>query len=227
MFAITGPGVMALGCLLIAGVTFATAYVRKDARQMRALQRMHALTISAVQEGLRTKIIGRLRYGQEHLTAPLSGRRCACYRIIMSVIGNEGGGENDIGELDDVQGVDFWVEDGSGKALVRLMGPIQLLVVDDVHCWRGSSVLRKATPELEELLERRGVSRFFSRPVEYFEGLLKEGDKVAVFGVAHFETESEPSGAHAYREPAQHMVIVPSQEEGLIVTNEPSVLVKR
>ncbi|HEX2571680.1 MAG TPA: DUF3592 domain-containing protein [Polyangia bacterium] len=206
--------------LLIGPGLILAAFFGKRTRSLRALKKVVATSIRDVQVGQRVKIVGRLVHGENALTAPLSGRSCACYRVTVT----EAGDDCDHQVLDEIRSADFFVEDGSGKALVRLSGRAQLIIVEDVH--RSSGTFNDPTPELKAFLERhgqssRGVLGVFNRSLKYVEGVLEQGEQVAVVGVARLESDPDPHAAHGYREPASRLVLVPPGDGDLIVTDEP------
>ncbi|HEX2573970.1 MAG TPA: DUF3592 domain-containing protein [Polyangia bacterium] len=207
----------------LAGVGLILAvFFSKRARSLRALKKLPATSIRDAQVGQRVKIVGRLVHGENTLTAPLSGRSCACYCVTVRVES----GKNSRQILEEIRSTDFFVEDGSGKALVRLAGRgAQLLIMEDVH--RRSGIFKDPTPELEALLARHGESSrgglgIFNRALKYMEGVLEQGERVAVMGVAHLEPDPDPNAAHGYRESASRLVLVPPGGGDLIVTDEPN-----
>ena len=153
-----------------------------DEAAVRRAMRRPSVAVGDAEVGKPVKLEGRARYEGAPLRAPLSGRPCACYRL--TVEGADGW------TLVESGGHDFLIEDASGAALVAWAGA-SLLVDDD---WET----REVTPALRQLLARHDRTAIGVRRAT--EGLLVEGQGVAVVGTARREPDPTPSRHDGYRE---------------------------
>ena len=92
--------------------------------------------------------------------------------------------------IDQRDAVEFAVEDGSGRAIVRALGAT--LLVDLDHATQ-SGTGNDATPELEAFLSAHGESSTallgFNKSMRYREGVIEPNETVAVVGVARWEDD--------------------------------------
>jgi hypothetical protein len=76
---------------------------RRDQQIKRSLQRMATTRVCDVADGAVVKIVGKLEYAQKTCEAPLSGRSCAFFSVLI-----DKGGRNGPLDLAPVEGgVDF------------------------------------------------------------------------------------------------------------------------
>jgi hypothetical protein len=186
-----------VGLALAAGALAYRHFFGRDAKIKRALAKLPRARIADAAAGRPVKAVARLEGLGEPLVAPLSKRRCVHFDLIIEQwvsSGRSGRWETVVQERASQR---FLVRDRSGCALVRPDGA-EIAVLRDEHYRSGP--LRRATPELEALLERYGqkpVSRFgFSRKLRYREGVIESGEHVAIQGVAtRWSDDPSPSVA--------------------------------
>jgi len=94
----------------------------------------------------------------------------------------------------------FWIEDGTGSALVDVHDAKLLLTRDRQY---ETGMFNATTSRLERFLREYGETsegRFFSRRLSYYEGVLEQGERVAVFGLCRWEPDPDPrSDGRTYR----------------------------
>jgi hypothetical protein len=189
------------------GIVAARIYFSDRARVGRAITSAKRVDAARAPDRESVKIEGTLRYAEETVVAPFSGRVCAVYEV--EVHERRGKGWRLVGRERFAK--DFWVEDGSGRALVQ--APVsQLRVVSDAH--HRSGPWTDATPALEQLLGRLGQKSkgfFLNRTLRYREGVMQAGERVAVCG-------------YARREGDGRIVIKERPPTPLIVSDDPAVL---
>jgi len=173
------------------------------------------------------KICGRLRYVGEPRIAPLSGRRCGAWRVEVDEYrrsGKSGSWHNVITELD---AGEIELDDGTGRARVNALGA-QLVIVKDAHYTSGT--FNDASAVLERYLARHGHESTgflgLNKGLRYKEGVLEEGEDVAVLGLARWEHDPsvDSRGARGYRELPRRLVIDTAPDGQLIVCDDPAVL---
>jgi hypothetical protein len=187
------------------------------------LQNEPPQAIAQAREGDRVKITGRLRYIRPPLLAPLSGRPCACYQVRVERCHNA----ERFTLLHAVRAVEFRVDDGTGTMVVRATNDASLLLVKDVH--QRSASLTELTPEMKRLfadndwLERRGLLSQSEGELLFHEGILEEGEQVAVAGEIRREVDQGSEG-HGYRESAQRFVMASTPAVRLVISDDPEAI---
>lgn len=211
-----------LGFLALLGlVAWGSWYFSADQTARRAMRAVPVRAVAEVAGGTKARIVGRVRVDAP-ITAPLTGRACARWRVIVQ---EKRGGKNKhwVTVLDASQGVDFVVEDPSGKAIVA--GPsVQAVLEQDGNF--SSGFLNDATPELEAFLAAHGRSSqgfVFNKTMRYREGVVEPGETVTVVGWARWEADPEASAraGAGYRdaETPKRLVIDAPPGEALIVSD--------
>jgi hypothetical protein len=197
-------------------------YLSQDQRTKRALRRVPRTTVRNAVEGQALKIVGRVRFLGQPLEAPLSGTPCAHYRV--TVVQQQGRSPEIIREE---QGSDFLLEDATGRARVHMAGARIAVNMDNGS---RSGTFTDANERQEALLARHGKSShgwIFNKSLTYSEGILQEGEEVAVFGKARWESDPDPGAngfSGGYREQPLRLVIEHSEAGPVLVSDHPSVL---
>lgn len=214
-------GLMVL--LFGAGVAYFAGFGR-DARINRLLRDSPEVMIRDFPDGGTGRITGQLRYVADPIYAPISGRECAFYEVIVEEHKND----DWTVVIREILGTDFAVVDQSGEALVR-MGNAEIVVVKDVHLRSGT--FNDASEAMEALLARHHRSSqgvIFNRSLRYKEGVLEEGEEVAVLSRGMREPDPNPkASAGPYREMATRLVMVSGKEHPLYASDDPSVMVRQ
>jgi hypothetical protein len=202
---------------------FARKYYSPQAVLWRRLTRAPLRTTAEFPENTVGTVQGTLRYlGDAPLIAPLTGRPCACYDVIIEEKGMNEGWDEIIRES---QCKDFLLEDEHGVARVQ-MDSWEVLVVKDMHFQSG--MFRAATPELEAFLARNGQTSadwIFNKSIRYREGVLEAGEAVAVCGTATREVDPDPRAATGgYRDTAMRLVLTAGGGLPLYVSDDVDAL---
>jgi hypothetical protein len=217
--------VLVIGVAAFGTVLALVLYFSRDARIKRAIRNATLATTQGFQDRTIGKIHGTLRYLDEPLKAPLSGRLCAYYEVLVEEYRSNGksGSWHEI--ICERQSQDFLVEDETGMARVTMQGA-EVAVVKDSH--RASGTFKAATPDLEAFLARHGRSSkgwLFNKSLRYKEGVLAAGELVAVCGLGTREPDPDPRAATGgYRDQAMRLVLSGNAEMPLYATDDPSVL---
>ncbi len=184
----------------------------------RALGGGRAVALAEAQPGAPIVIVGRARVLGEPLHGPATGRACVAYRVCVADLAGTR-------IIDETRAQDFVVEDEGGRALVRTAEHLELLLVMDAT--RRSGFLDDATPGQMALLRRHwreGADDFgMPRSLQYEEGALEPGERVAVLGVGRVEAAPE-AGDGAYRSRAAWLVVAATPECPLRVSDDPKAL---
>lgn len=177
-------------CILGAGATVGLIY---NARLVRLIKKTPTLPIKNVQKGY-AEVKGRVVATGETLHAPLSGKPCVYYHLVVEekmVTGN-------VSKIIKDKRFAPWVlSDDSGLARVDLSSATLLL--SSTH---RVSTISGSSPDkahLDEVLKRYGIRShrwIFEKGLEFEETILQEGVELYVLGSARFDRsqESQRSG---------------------------------
>ncbi len=199
----------------------------RERRIKRALKQVKPTAIGDARDGKAVKIVGELVYAGHSIPSPLSQRTCAYYSIVVEEYrshGTRGGHWHEI--IREEKGVDFYLRDASGIALVRVASDGRDLpaLVQDKKA-RASPILFD-DPNLERFLNERGRSvegAFFRKNLRAFEGVLEAGERVAVGGLARWMPDPDAAGGN-YREVPKRLVLEASESLPLFLSDDPAAL---
>ena len=190
---------------------------RRARRTERALAARQRTWISEAHGPVR--VTGRIHRDAKLLEAPLSGRPCVAYELVIDELSS---GSPSLWQrfLDLRQACPFLLEDDSSTARIDTAGPGFVALIHD-RVGVTSGIYPGNHLELSMVLESCGVlpmtwlGRW--RPLRYAEGVLEPGELVTVGG--HGAREIDPGGDRpSVRSPPQRLVIRGSEEEPLLIT---------
>jgi hypothetical protein len=181
---------------------------RDDSRLIARTTAAPKVTISAARAGACVRIVGVIEAAGSTLVAPFSGRPCVGFEGVVSDPRSGGVWAYE------KHAVDFYVDDGTGRARVLMSGASLLLALEPAPA--GSRGLR-------ELLARKALR---SDETDAVEGVLLAGTKVAVVGRVHREGEPSAAPRSDYRGSAAppRVVITVDGYMPVIATNVPDLL---
>jgi hypothetical protein len=214
--------------LAIPVVLFCIWYFSDEQRTKRAIRTAPGTPIAQAQAGNMAKLTGRVSYLTEPVSAPLSGRSCAYYLVTVEEYRSSGKSGSWVTILRDAGGVDFLIEDGTGRARV-VNQALKVVAVQDAKY--SSGTFNDATPELEAYLAKHGQKSkgwLFNKGMRYLEAVFEEGETVAIVGQIGFEHDpgAVPEGA-GYRETPQRAVIAAPPGGYLLASDDPKVVQPR
>jgi hypothetical protein len=169
----------------IAAVTFREWYPTHANVLNRELAMAPRSAIRRIKGGV-VAVSGHARTASARLVAPLSGRACLAYQITIGE--RMAYGWDVVGRFGQAEA--FWVEDQTGRVLVDPGQHFALTLVKFVTTVADAD----QSPRIEavrRLAAERGVS-LTGRELRFEEGILEEGELVAVAG--HAATEAHPRG---------------------------------
>lgn len=194
-------GVVALIVIgLIIGFPIYFLYLAKPARIINKLHSIKAKKIADVKEGEIVQIKGKIKCMGKTLIAPLSGRKCVYYHILVEqqLKHNTGKGFVKIetgsgwyGIVEEEIGGDVILFDGKSYAVIDTRLVDSYLVMDKKY---SSGFLKDANDRMDKYLEKHGYNSvdFFgsNNSLRYKEGVLEEGELIAVAGKATWKAKS-------------------------------------
>jgi hypothetical protein len=190
---------------------------RRARRTERALAARRRTWISEAHGPVR--VTGRIERDAKLLEAPLSGRPCVGYELVVDEMS---GAVPSLWErvLDLRQACPFLLRDDSGTARIDPAGPGFVALIHD-HVGVTSGIYPGNHRALSRVLESCGLlpmtwlGRW--RPLRYAEGVLEPGELVTVGG--NGAREIDPGGDRpSPRSPPERLVIRGSEAEPLLIT---------
>jgi hypothetical protein len=200
-------------------------YLSNGQRTRRAIRRAAHVPIGEARAGSVVKLTGRLRYMGPALHAPLSGRACAYYVVTVLQRRGQSGWAT---LVEDPGGVDFLIEDTTGRARV-VAGGMKAVALEDARYVSGT--FNDATPALNAYLARHGLTSegwLFNKNLQYREAVFEEDDLVTVVGQVTFEPDHEaPPCETGYRSMPQRVVVSAPPEGQVLASDDPSLIAVR
>jgi len=216
--------VLTFGILLVFGIILATIYFSKKAVILRKLRRFTAMAISGLQENKISKIIGKAKPVNEPLVAPLSGRKCVYYKVIVQ---QKSGDKNqhwrEIIKEEEYQ--NFLVTSYAGSALILMTDFDDYFVEDKIY---KSGHFNDATIKLQNYLELHGKKSLdffgFNKTLRYKEAIIAVDEKIAVLGLVKYKNSSDYNIETSY---SKIPVLQSQVNQKLILTDLPKALIDK
>lgn len=184
------------------------------------LHKIYPTLAADAEEGQGVKVVGEVEPSARKLKAPLSGRHCVAWQIelvihaeIVTFSPNPSVAPKTVEASEE-----FFLLDNSGDALVQ-KAEVMLSVVRD-HTVSIEDV-DFDLPEVAELLEKNGYDHENIKPwYELREGVIEEGEEVAVWGVSAWRPD--PEGGATYRGAELRLELTPPPDGGkLLISDDP------
>jgi hypothetical protein len=167
-------------------------------------------------DGKVVKVIGEVAPAGELLYAPLSGRACVHYEILVEEF-HRFALQSWKEVVREARAVELELRDESGPATVLLSGALIAAREFGPH---QTGTLKRPSPSLVALLERHGQSdeaSFGKRTLRFTESVLEPG-RLAVAGLARWHITADGTSA-SYREAPRRLLLRSSEEMPLIVAH--------
>ncbi|APR77884.1 Hypothetical protein A7982_03231 [Minicystis rosea] len=164
------------------------------------------------------RIVGIALRREPLLRSPLTARDCIAY-VVRVYERIEAKNEWKL-ILDVAEATTFALRDETGLAEIRARDGRMALTVDH---FSQSGTLSRAPRQHEVFLQSHELTSL-DTTLKYEEAILTEGERVSVYGFGQHEagSESESGKAIGYREQPQRLVMAPSAEKKLFISNMPS-----
>ncbi|MGL5890548.1 MAG: hypothetical protein ACRC3B_11720 [Bacteroidia bacterium] len=208
--------------VFVVGIIFAVFYFRDKAVVKRGLRRYPQTRIGSFSDGGLGSVKGQVVASGQLLVAPLSGRKCVYYRVIVEEYRSSGKSGSWYKIIDDVHSGTVLITDGSGYALINATKSRSHIVADAKYT---SGTFNDATPELENFLQqhnRKSTGMLnFNKSLRYKEGILEENEMIAVGG----KGEWKDARSLGFDLPVpQVLVITEGENAKLFLTDDASVM---
>jgi hypothetical protein len=198
------------------GIAMASAIRRQtdEHRRLRAwMLATQRSTIAEATEGAVVRLVGTVVFldGQS-VEAVVTGRRCALYEAVLENVSEEVGRETG--------GVAFAIDDGTGRAVVDPDLARVTLYKDAVG--RGEQLVNPTERERAFLSRHMPAEDAWmaKRLYGWREGVLEEGERIAVCGVVIREADPSPNALRDYRQDAVRIRIAGGKHAPVAISDE-------
>jgi hypothetical protein len=208
--------------LAVAGIVLGNYFFNKKARVRRKLKKATGKRITDFVSGEIAKVVGKIEYAGKSLVAPLSGRPCAYYYVLVEqkVSSNKSAYWETLIE-EEVAGP-FVIRDGKYCAHINSQNIKSYLVEDREY---SSGFMEDATGTLEKYLEDHGQkSENFlglNKRIRYKEGILEEGELIAVVGRGEWKKAEQEQLPDSY---GRVLSISSTDKEAVYLSDDPDTV---
>lgn len=208
--------------IVILIVVLASLYYSKRAVVKRKLKKAVGKKISDFISGDIAKVVGKVEFAGEPLIAPLSGRRCAHYYVLVEEKVSSGKSSHWNTLIEEEVAGKFVIRDGRYCAHINSQNVKSYLVEDRQF---ASGFGNDATPELERYLNAHGQKSegYFgwNKTIRYKEGVLEEGELIAAVGRGEWKTAEQAQLPDAYD---RVLEISATEQEPVYLSDDPETV---
>jgi hypothetical protein len=160
------------------------AYIERN-RLFRRIRRVRKRKIAQLEDNMRARVTGIVRQHQRVVRSGLTSRPCVLYRV--EVFRDRSDEMTRPHVIDEIVGVPFVLEDGSGRAVVDATH-VQLELQHDT--WSTPNAFLRPTPTTDALLKRHGYPTTHDWKSDHWfcESVIRPGDTITVVGLCMRET---------------------------------------
>ncbi|WP_430816497.1 hypothetical protein [Carboxylicivirga sp. RSCT41] len=159
------------------------AFYSNKAVVKRKLKKAERKDLNDFKDEETARVVGTIECTGTPLTAPLSGRHCAHYYIKVEQERSSGKSSSWHTLVEEEVTGDFVIRDGENRAFINGTNVKSYIVQDRKY---RSGFLNDASQNLERYLNQKGHESEnmlgFNKTLRYKEGVLEEGEEVAVYG---------------------------------------------
>ncbi len=200
------PWLLIAAALIIVGSYVYNYYYGKKGTVRRRLKKFNLKKIQNLKVGETARVVGKVEFTNEVLTAPLSKRKCSLYQVKIS----ERRGKNSTTTIiSEEKKTAFYLVQNGHKLLVETANIYCHLVRDGKY---SSGFLNDASQSLDKYLRAKGEESTgmfgMNRSLTYHEGVIEKGEEIVVAGTV----SSHASG--------RFMTIKACEHEPLYITDD-------
>ncbi|CAN5359251.1 hypothetical protein BH09BAC5_BH09BAC5_02320 [soil metagenome] len=205
-------------------ILFFWYYFSKKAVVLRNLERAQSKKIISFSDGEKGKVSGKIVFAGETLTAPLSGRKCSYYHILVEQYrsGGKSGSWHKI--IEEEKKGDVVIEDETGFAIVDTRFTMSYLVPDANY---KSGSFSDPTPVMESVLRHYNIDPEgllgFNKTLRYTEGILEKDELCVVSGTGQWNLAKD----HNIKIPTEHVLVITtedSEREKIYISDDPQAM---
>jgi len=197
----------------------------KEKRMLRELKKSQPVSIHRAKQNTYIKLVGKAIGGNNLLKAPISGRPCVYYNVLVEKKDDKSWHKYAAEE----QAQDFFLEVGSESAIIKP----GLTHFEFKTTWftfdhkDESGWFNDAKPHLEQFLKKQGKESVsllgFNKTLRYREGIIEPNETIAVKGIAEWKTLNEPIEGFNY---SKILTLKGTANQKLIITDHPEAVKK-
>lgn len=226
LFASDFNPIIFLSFIAVVGIViFVSIYFSDRNRILRALKKVRRKPIHSVRNNEYVKIIGKAKHAGEPLIAPLSGRKCVYYHVVVE----KKSGKHWRRIINDIHYEDFFINDGNEMAILQLRAQTdtsrRIHLVTDHKA--NSDAFNSADENLERYLKEHGQSSTgvfgFNKTIKYRESIIELNESIAVMGIGKWKEIDVPVDGYSS---SRVLTLTGTKEQKLLVTDEPKALVR-
>jgi hypothetical protein len=167
-------------------------------RVRRRHDRVTIRSIGELRENEIGRMIGRVAALEGSLTAPLSGRRCVYYAVVVEQHLRNGSWRECFTAR---EGVAFALADRTGRAIIHPGNARTALAFDHAARvrWRDDLTLEQSTLLARHSFQREGWG--FNKTLRFHESVIQVDAAISVVGAGIREPAPSPPGMSGYRDP--------------------------
>ncbi|WP_407557074.1 hypothetical protein [Winogradskyella sp. 4-2091] len=215
------PVLFAVGIITVLIVSY---FFSTKKNILRALLKTPVKPINRIRENEYAKIIGKAKYVHEPLVAPLSGKKCVYYHVIIEQKVKNGWSKY----AEDKKMQDFFIESGNELALINATQAnkySRVYLVKD-HILK-SGFLNDASPlqtnYLKSLNKKSTNLLGLNKTLRYKEGVIELDEVIAIKGIAKWKSLNQPIEGYSYSKILQ---IFGNEKQKFLLTDMPEALKK-
>lgn len=201
-----------------------SAIFSKKAIIKRKLKNAPTKRISSFRSGEVAKFVGEVSLIDEPLIAPLSKRPCAYFHVIVEQKVSSGKNTHWKTIIEETDSVKYLLKDASGFAMIKKKYIKSYVVLDRKF---SSGTFKDAEANLENYLQKHGKKSEgtfgWNKTIRYREGVLEEGELVAVLGEGKWR---QPEALGLSNEYDRILVMKDSEKSPVYLSDDPSTTKK-
>lgn len=212
-----------IGIVIFITIFILAFYFSKKEVVKRKLRKLPKKQIRTIRNYEFAKIVGKVEFIGAPLSAPLSGRNCAYYHVLVEKKSSNGKNSNWSDLIEEEKSGKFVIRDGDDYAIVDTRKVKAYLVQDKQY---ASGFGNDAPLHLQKYLQTHGHSSEgilgFNKTLRYKEGILEEGEIIAVLGNCHWQEIKQTEASIQAR---KVLVLSPSEEHPHVyLSDDPDTL---
>lgn len=213
---------ISFGLVIIVAIILRFYFSRK-AVVKRKLKKAAGMKISAFLSGDIAKVVGNVEFVGEPLVAPLSGRRCAYYYVLVEQLVSTGKSSHWKKIIEEEVGGTFVIRNGRYRAHINSDSTLKTYIVQDEEYESGFR--NDATEMLENYLRANNMESEnllgFNKKLRYKEGILEDGECVAVMGRGEWKNAREVNLPDSM---GKILVLSSTDEEPIYLSDDPDTV---
>lgn len=204
---------------VIAIVFLLVYFFSKKAIIKRKLKNSELKRLSSFRSGETARIVGKVEFVDTPLIAPLSGRKCSLYHVLIEQERSTGKNSTWDTLVDEERHCKYVIKDGSKYAYINNT-LLKSYIVEDAKYKSG--FLNDPTENMESFLSSKGIdtSGFFgfNKTLRCKEGVLEKDEEIAVFGHGEWKEAIELGLPEKY---GQVLEITATGDEAIYLSDDP------